>query len=127
MPTVSDYVVVLDIPRTLEIGGDIDKDFDFSLPSNLRTGTGRNRAVASWQLEVEEPSSLKYHVLINGTEIGSYMHITPPHAKETFAATQEVFSSSLLNAGVNTAKVEVLSGGGRIRVSSFVIHFQVDV
>lgn len=52
MATVSDYAVVADGTTTLEIGGDIDETFTFSVPSNVNLG---EKAVATWRLEAEGP------------------------------------------------------------------------
>lgn len=120
MATVSDYVAVADSTTTLEIGADIDETYTFSIPSNLNTG---QRAVATWRLEAEgPPRSLAWNLDINGTQVVSFTHGT-----DRFAALQEIFQGSVLQAGTNNATVTVTGGTGRIRFSDFVIHFQVDV
>ena len=122
MPTVSDYAIVANSHKTLQQpAGDRDVTYDFTLPSNLNQ---RGRAVATWLFDTDSlPNGLRYHVLINGTELTDYTH----SGVDMFATIQEVFSASVLKAGTNEALVEIIGGTGRIQVSSFVVHFQVDV
>ena len=118
--TVGDYVVVSDNVKTMRIGGDIDETYSFSLPANLNRDA---RAVATWQFEADDdPDGLKWKLEINGSAIASYSH-----SSDRFCALQEVFAGSVLNVGANSARVTVLGGGGQIKFSDFVIHFQVNV
>jgi hypothetical protein len=119
MPTVSDYVVLADSQTTLQVGGDIDQNYSFSVPGNLNPA---NLAVATWQLEVENPSDLNWEMRINNTLITNFTH-----SRDRFGAVQEVFAGSVLRTGSNQAAVRVLGGGGRIKLSDLVIHFQVNV
>ena len=120
MPTVSDYAVVADGTTTLQTGADIDQTYTFSVPSNVNRG---QRAVATWRLEVEgPPRSLAWNLSINGTQLVGFTH-----SSDRFAALQEVFEGSTLQAGNNNATVAITGGTGRIEFSDFVVHFQVDV
>lgn len=120
MPTVSDYVVVADSTSTLEIGGDIDASYTFSVPSNIDT---TKSAIATWRLEAENsPDNLAWNLAVNGTQVVSFTH-----GADRFAGLQEVFSGSVLQSGSNSATVTVTGGDGRIRFSDFVVHFQVTV
>lgn len=120
MATVSDYAVVSDGTTTLQIGGDVDQTFTFSVPANVNLG---QRAVATWRLEAEgPPQNLAWNLRINGTEVVGFTH-----GQDRFAALQEVFQGSILRAGSNDATVTVTAGTGRIEISDIVIHFQVEV
>ena len=120
MPTVSDYQVLKDKPVTLQIGGDVDESFDFTIPNNLNSD---NRAVATWRFEEDgNPDKLQWRLTINGTEVNTYTHNS-----DRFGALQEVLDKSVLKTGSNKAEVRVLSGKGRLGFGDFVIHFQVNV
>jgi hypothetical protein len=123
MPNVADYVILNDNPKTLQIGGDIDETYTFSLPSNLINSAGAtNRAFITVQLEVEVPNALKWKMEINGTEI---LNLT--HNLDRFGTLQEVFGAQFLKTGSNSAKVQVVSGQGRLELADIVLHFQVEV
>jgi hypothetical protein len=120
MPTVSDYVVVADGTTTLQIGGDVDQTFTFSVPANVNLG---QRAVATCMIEVEgPPQGLAWNLRINGTQIIGFTH-----NQDRFSVIQEVFQGSILQAGPNNAIVTVTAGTGRLEISDIVIHFQVEV
>jgi len=119
MATVGDYAVLADTKVTLQIGGDIDHTYPFSLPSNLNRDFS---AVMTLQMEAEKPSGLKWQMDVNGTVI-----LTLTHNTDRFCAIQEVFGAGILQPGNNNATVKVLSGIGRLEVSDLVVHFQVNV
>ena len=119
MATVGDYAVLADGTVTLEIGGDIDRTYPFSLPSNLNRDLS---AVMTLRMEAEKPSSLKWQMDVNGTVIMTFTHST-----DRFCSIQEVFGASILQPGNNNATVKVLSGSGNLDVSDIVVHFQANV
>ena len=112
--------MVADGTSTLQIGGDIDQTYTFSVPSNINTAQS---AIATWRFEAEgSPQNLAWNIAVNGTQLASFTH-----SSDRFAALQEVFSGSVLQSGNNTATVTVTGGQGRIRFSDFVVHYQVTV
>lgn len=119
MPTISDYVVLADGQTALKIGGDIDQTFNFTVPSNVNRN---QQAVLTLQMEAENPSALKWKMDINGTDVMSFTH-----GQDRFCAIQEVFGGIHLNSGANTATVRVISGGGTLKVSDIVVHFQANI
>ena len=120
MANASDYVVVQDSTTTLQIGGDIDETFPFTIPSNI----DRNeRAVVTWRFEAEGgPTNLAWNMALNGNNVVSFTH-----SSDRFAALQEVISGSSLNAGANDLTLQVTGGTGRIDVSDVVVHYRVNV
>lgn len=119
MAIVSDYVVTGGT-ATLEIGGDIDETFTFSIPANVNLN--RN-AVATWRFNAENsPNNLAWNLKINGTQIISFTH-----DQDQFCALQEPFAGSLLQVGDNDATMRVTGGTGRIKVEAIIIHYKVDV
>ena len=119
MPNVADYSIVSDGNVDLKIGGDIDRTFDFNIPT---TAVLNQSAILSFQLDTGTggtPSGLKWRADINGTKIGGWTH----NARD-FCAVQEVFGGSVLKKGSNSATVTVESGTGTLRVSDIVVWFQ---
>jgi hypothetical protein len=122
MPTVSDYVVVTDDFHPLRTdGGDREHTFNFGVPSNVNTS---QPAVATWQFEAEgPPQNLEWQLSVNGKVLVDFTH----HINR-FAAVQEVFPGSVLQAGSgNKATVKITGGTGVIKFSDFVIHMKVNV
>jgi hypothetical protein len=119
MPTVGDYVTFGDADVVLQIGADIDNTYTVTLPSNLNRNS---TAIMTLQMEAESPNNLRWNMAVNGTTLRTFTHNT-----DRFGTIQEVFSGSPLNVGANTVTVTVLSGQGRLRVSDFALHHQVDV
>ena len=100
-------------------GGDIDRSFDFTVPSNA---TLSGRAILRFMLEAESnPSNLKWKIDVNGTQV-----YNATHNSDRFAAVQEVFDASTLRHGSNRLTATVTSGSGTIKVSDIVIDFQAN-
>ena len=119
MPNVADYVVLKDGATSLQIGGDIDETFNFSIPS---TASLASSCILSFQLDTGtggQPSALKWRFDINGTNVGGWTH----NARD-FCAVQEVFGGSVLQTGTNSATVKVESGQGKLLVSDIIVWFQ---
>ena len=119
MATVADYVTFGDDVVTLQVGSDIDNTFNISLPTNLNRDSN---AIMTLKMEAESPKNLQWNAAVNGTEL---FNLT--HNQDRFGAVQEVFSGSILKAGNNTVTVKVLGGSGRLKVSDFALHHQVNV
>ena len=58
------FVAITGGQKTLRVGGDIDADFPFDLPSDAGIG---DSAVLTFMLDAAAPSNLSYSVSINGT------------------------------------------------------------
>ena len=120
MPRVSDYGIITDSKFTLQTGGDIDRDFDFSLESGAHFPS---RAILQFVLFVgSNASNLRFEVTINGSSQIDY----------TFSGYRvntlhEVVDANVLKAGNNKITFRILSGSGTLEFGDIVLHYQRDI
>jgi hypothetical protein len=116
MPAVADYVVVADNKFSLSIGGDIDRDFAFSLPNTTQvSGSG----ILQLMQDAVDPDGLRFRVEINGTEI-----LTWTTSTALSRGIHETFGGNILQIGANTMRFVVESGDGTLECSDVVVWYQ---
>ena len=126
MPRIADYAIVSGGSVTMtKPGGDIDKEFEFSLASNAHLAS---RTIFGFIADPSNATNLKFRVLLNGSEIRS-LELDGGHFRGT---VHEVVAANLLKKGsgsanVNKVKFELTSGSGTLHVSDVVVWFQADV
>lgn len=120
MPRISDYLIITDSKFSIQIGGDLDKDFDFTLESGAHLGS---RSILEFVLFVQSgASSLGFQVMINGSKQLSY----------TFTGFRvntlhEVIDANVLKAGTNNIFFGITGGSGGLEFGDVVLHYQRDI
>jgi hypothetical protein len=69
MQSIADYTIISASPFTLQVGGDIDRDFTFSIPSTVSLTSS---AILGFMVTTNGADNLKVHVSINGVQVFSY-------------------------------------------------------
>lgn len=100
MPRVADYSIIRDSPFTLEVGGDIDRQFSFSLPNEAHLGS---RSILAFRTLNNQRVS--FRVEINGSN-----QLTFTFGTSEVKTFHEVISANLLQHGTNTINFVVTSG-----------------
>jgi hypothetical protein len=120
MPRVSDYAIITDSKVTLQTGGDIDRDFDFSLESGAHFPS---RAILQFVLFVgSNASNLKFEVTINGSSQLIYTF-----SESRVNTLHEVIDANVLKAGNNNIAFRILDGSGALSFGDIVLHYQRDI
>lgn len=120
MPTVADYLILRDAPFTLATGGDIDRQFDFSLDSDVRLN--QSMILQFFVVSSQNASSLAFRSTVNGSGVR-----TIDVNGNFFCTVHEAFPGSVARQGQNQYAVSITSGTGRVEISDVVIWFQRDV
>ena len=115
MSIITDYKIVTDKHFTLEIGGDIDWDKDFGLPSNAREDQG---GVLLFRVEALSPKNLKFRVNFNGRE----NHKIVLNDNDHHLSFHEAITG--IKTGNNNLAFTVESGEGTLNVSDIVLYFK---
>jgi hypothetical protein len=120
MPRIADYSVIRDTKFTLQLGADIDQDFDFTLESGAHPGSP---SILSFVLFVSTDSNnLAFEVKINGSQQLSYsftgFQINTLH---------EVINANVLKAGTNNIEFRVTGGTGALQFGDVVLFYQRDI
>ena len=119
MARIADYSIISDGKVKMKIGGDIDKSFNFNLPSNYHRGS---RGVLAFMLDTVNPSNLKFKVEINGSRV-----FNARYNSDVFHTVHEVVPGSLMQAGGNNIEFTVTGGGGELQMGDAVLWFQANV
>ncbi len=120
MPRIADYAVITDSKFTIATGGDIDKDFNFSLESGAHFGS---RSVLSFVLFVSQgANNLGFEVKVNGSSQLSY----------TFTGFRvmtlhEVIDANVLKTGTNNVVFRITGGSGTLEFGDTVLLYQRDI
>lgn len=122
MPRIADYTIITDskFSITSATGGDIDKDFNFTLESGAHLGS---RSILAFVLFVKSgANNLGFEVKINNSSQLSY----------TFTGFQvntlhEVISANVLKAGTNNIEFRITGGSGNLEFGDAVLWWQRDV
>ena len=120
MPRIADYSIITDSKFALQTGGDIDRDFDFTVESGAHLGS---RSILAFVLFVKNgANSLGFEVKINGSSAMTY----------TFTGFQvntlhEVIAANVLQAGTNNIEFRVTGGSGTLEFGDAVLWWQRDV
>lgn len=120
MPRIADYAIITDDKFTIQTGGDIDRDFDFTLESGAHLGS---RSILAFVLFVDgDADSLAFQVKVNGKSQLSY----------TFTGFQvntlhEVINRDVLKAGTNNVEFRITGGSGKLAFGDVVLHYQRDI
>ena len=120
MPRIADYSVISDNKVALQIGGDIDHDFNFTLPVGAHLGS---RSVLAFMLDTKsDPDDLRFHVEINGTNV-----FNARFNSDVFQPLHEVIGANVLRHGTNNINFVVDSGDGVAEISDVVLWWQRDI
>lgn len=120
MPVIADYSIIRDSSFTIKTGGDIDRSFNFSLPSSLYRD---NRSILAFVMDgASNLNNLRLEVLINGT---SLRH--PVLNQDSLQTLHEVVGSNVLRVGSNTCEFRITSGSGTMNLSDVVLWWQRSV
>lgn len=120
MPRVADYAVITDGQTTLQTGGDIDKDFDFTLESGAHLGS---RSILAFVLLTSAANNPEFQIKINGTAQLSYgIFGVGAHT------LHEVIDANVLKAGSNNnIAIKIIGGSGKLVFGDIVLHYQRDI
>jgi hypothetical protein len=122
MPRIADYAVITDAKFTIQTGGDIDKDFDFTLESGAHLGS---RAILAFVLFVHGGAEkLAFEVRINKSVQLSYVFTVSGTRIHTL---HEVINANVLKAGTNTIEFRITGGFGSLEFGDTVLHYQRDI
>ncbi|HEX8128896.1 MAG TPA: hypothetical protein VF527_07330 [Pyrinomonadaceae bacterium] len=120
MPRIADYAVITDGKFAIQTGGDIDKDFDFTLESGVHLGS---RSILAFVLfATSAANSLKFEVKINGTAQLSYT-VTGFRTN----TLHEVIDANVLKAGSNNIAFRITGGSGALEFGDTVLLYQRDI
>lgn len=112
----TDWVVISDGNVTLGIGGDIDQDFDFTIPANADTTT---RPLLAFVFKIQAGDQLSFQVVINGSTEVSYTFT----ADFLFTSVHEVIAANLLKHGTNKINFRVSGLKGLFTFSDVVLFW----
>jgi len=120
MPTVGDYIIIFRRSFVLETGGDIDNEFDFSLPDR----TNRDSHMILQWIQDTHPtaSNLRVAFEINGQEFAN-MGVD----SSTDGTIHDAINSNLTKNGLNQFKARIVEGQGRVAFSDVVCFFRKDI
>ncbi|WP_320784602.1 hypothetical protein [Streptomyces sp. CRN 30] len=118
--TVGDYVVVSKTGFNRTIGGDIDQDFAFSLPSSAAV---QQSAVLMIMVDTTATQALKADVLLNGTKVLTYGPSGADLVRPLYAAV----AGGVLKPGSNTLTIRIGGTAGRFKASDLLLMFQNNV
>jgi hypothetical protein len=120
MPTVADYVVMLDKSAVLDPNGTNHARHKFNLPANLMTS---HRAIIMCAFTTDDVDDLEWELRLNLETLAKFKHNGFNHA-----TIHEIFPGSVLkNAEENSFMAIATKGDGTVRVSDIVLFFQVEV
>lgn len=117
MPVVADYSIIRDSSFVIRTGGDIDRTFNFTMPSFLYPS---NRAILAYVIDGERnTTNLKVEISINGSVVRH-----PRFSGDSYKALHEVVAANLLREGSNSIKFRITSGSGPINISDVILWWQ---
>jgi hypothetical protein len=118
--TVADYIVVSKTGVDLQVGSDLDKDFNFSVPGSAAVG---ERAVLMLMVNTTNTDNLKADVRINGHNVFTY----GPSDTNLARPFHAVLDGGVLKTGSNKMEVVISGSSGRFRATDLVQLFQNNV
>lgn len=119
MPRIADYVIIKQDRFTLQTGGDIDKDFDFTLESGSHSGS---RSILAFVLVKSGTGSLTLEVKVNGS-----LQLSNASTGARFNTLHEVIDADVLKVGTNNIVFRIIDGSGTLNISNVVLHYQRDI
>ena len=120
MPRISDYGIITDSKFSIKTGGDVDRDFDFTLESGAHLGS---RSILEFVVFVlNGASNLSFEAKINGA---SQLNYTFTGAR--FHTLHEVINANTLQAGANNIEFRITGGSGGLEFGDVVLHYQRDI
>lgn len=119
MARVADYVIISDEAVSLQIGGEVSKEFTFGMPANFH---GASRPILLCKLDtLNNVRDLKFNFQINGIQVDAYtFNDTVVHS------IHEVLPANILKKNSNHIRIAVTGGDGELRVGDIFILCQVD-
>ena len=119
MPTIADYVVVVDASATLRRVGTNFFRKAFTLPAFIAPD---RPAILMYRVEAEDADDLRYTISINDKEILTFVH-----DEDRFGTLHEVIDPNVLHYGENRFAAVATAGDGVVKISDVVIHFQATI
>lgn len=116
MARISDYSVIQDSKFTLQVGGDIDREFSFSLPSDAHLGS---RSILAFMV-YPTGNQVSFNVSVNNSNQVSFTL-----GNSGLNTIHEVISANLLKHGNNRIKFVVTNG--KMTFADAVLWWQRDV
>lgn len=123
MITNADFVLIWDNPTDpqslMVIGGDIDKETTFNIPAQARLN---EVSVLTFRIHTQpDAQSLRLKVYVNTIE---QLHYDVPLTGRHLFTIHEFINASVLKAGANTIKFELLGSAGSMKVSDVYVLFR---
>ena len=120
MPRIADYAVVTDARFALQTGGELDRDFGFTLENGAHLGS---RSILAFVLNVNSgATSLGFEVKVNGSSQLSYTYTG--FRSNTL---HEVIDADVLRAGSNTIEFRITGGAGGLEFGDVALFYQRDI
>lgn len=121
MPRIADFLILDGADGfVLRTGRDIDREIDFTVPSNTVLGA---RSVLTFTVDTNEAENLTLEFGLNNTGFRDL------YAAQMIFTNQRVFGANILKTGTraNEAFFRIRSGSGVLRIANVVLWFQADV
>jgi hypothetical protein len=122
MPRIADYASITDTKFTIPTGGDIDKDFDFTLESGAHLGS---RSILAFVLFVHGGADkLGFEVKVNkSAQLSDFFTVSGTRIH----TLHEVINANVLKAGTNNIEFRITGGSGTLEFGDTVLHYQRDI
>lgn len=115
--TVADYIVLRDVDRTIESGGRVRWQQNFTMPA--ATKLNESMFLQWFMVSGTNARNLQYRFSINDNVIRTIV-VTGNH----FATIHEALPGNNLRIGRNRIEVRVVGGSGSVTLSDIILHFQ---
>lgn len=120
MPRIADYAVITDGKFAIQTGGDVDKDFDFTLESGAHLGS---RSVLAFVVFANSAANnLTFEVKVNG--IAQLSYTISGFRTNTL---HEAINANVLKAGSNNIAFSITGGSGKLEFGDTVLLYQRDI
>ena len=120
MPRIADYSTIKDLGFEIGTGGDIDRTFFFTLPSDASV---TSNSILAYVIDtIGSIKNLKLRVTVNKKK-AQELTLNSHH----LMTLHEIMGGDYLQVGQNEIRFHIYSGSGKLKLSDVVLWWQRDV